>query len=164
MPLEYKAMEDMAKFVFLHQLSLLAVTMLEELSLWLDPSGSLCNSNDSNKADRAWFQYQKPPEQMHTLFLSFIHKKVKRAGVTLVDEFFVCQLKALVHSHQGHVMLLVHISDPDQLGMEGGKLLHLTDHNGSLQDSNSIGEKPFLSQMRNSSQRSQEHLKCRKVL
>ena len=30
-------MEDMAKFVFLHQLSLLAVTMLEELSLWLDP-------------------------------------------------------------------------------------------------------------------------------
>ena len=36
MLLKYKAMEDMAKLVFLHQLSLLAVTMVEELSLWLD--------------------------------------------------------------------------------------------------------------------------------
>ena len=72
---------------------------------------------------------------MHTLFLSFIHKKVKRTGVTLVDEFFVCQLIALIHSHQGYVTLLVCISDPDQLGMEAGKLLHLADHNGSLQDS-----------------------------
>ena len=36
MPLQYKAMEDVAKLVFLHQLSLLAVTMVEELSLWLD--------------------------------------------------------------------------------------------------------------------------------
>ncbi len=50
---------------------------------------------------------------MHTLFLSFIHKKVKRTGVTLVDEFFVCELKAQVHSHQGHVMLLMHISEHD---------------------------------------------------
>ena len=87
------------------------------------------------RTDRVWLQSQKPPEQMHTLFLSFIHKKVKRTGVTLVDEFFVCQLIALIHSHQGYVTLLVSISDPDQLGMEAGKLLHLADHNGSLQDS-----------------------------
>ena len=81
-----------------------------------------------------------------------------------MDEFFVCQLKAQVHSHQGDVMLLVHISDHDQLKMEVDKLLHLADHNGSLQDSNSVGGKPFLSQMINSSQRSQKHRKCRKGL
>lgn len=134
MPLEYKAMENVAKLV-LHQVSLLAVVVVEELSLWLDLSGSLWNSNSSNRGQTEYGCSPRNHQSRCIHFLSVIHKKVKRTGVTLVDEFFVCQLIALIHSHQGYVTLLVCISDPDQLGMEAGKLLHLADHNGSLQDS-----------------------------
>ena len=115
------------------------------------------------RTDRVWLQSQKPPEQMHTL--PVLHSQEgERTGVTLVDEFFVCQLIALIHSHQGYVTLLVCISDPDQLGMEAGKLLHLADHNGSLQDSKQHWWETFSFSNDTLFLEISKHLKCRKGL
>ena len=72
-----------------------------EFSLWLDLNRLFVELKQlTQMAEGVWLQFQKPPEQTSTFFLSFIHKEMKRAGVTSVDEFFVCQLMAWVHSHQ----------------------------------------------------------------
>ena len=65
-----------------------------------------------------------------TLFLSFIHK-VKRA---LMDKFLVCQLMTQVFSTQWHVMLLVHMNNPDKLMVEADKLWQLIFQQQAMQD------------------------------
>ena len=60
-------MGDAAELV-LHQVSLLAVVVVEELSLWLDPQWFFVELKQlKQRTDRVWLQSQKPPEQMHTL-------------------------------------------------------------------------------------------------
>ena len=78
------------------KVQLLAVVELEELSLWLDLQG-LCTKLKwlmQRRADRAWQQFRKPPEQTFTLFLAFICEEAKRAGITLGNDFLACQLMA----------------------------------------------------------------------
>ena len=61
------------------------VKELEELTLQLDLKG-LCGKLKQlaqRRADCTWWQFKKPPEQTFILFLAFICKEAKRAGITL---------------------------------------------------------------------------------
>ena len=85
------------------------------------------------RADRAWRQFRKPPEQTFVLFLAFICE-VKRAGITLGNEFLMRQLMVQIHLHQERTMLLDHVGDPDKLAEEADKLLQSAFEYGPLQD------------------------------
>ena len=98
---EYDAKENKSKLILLCKVQLPAMAEPEELPLWLDLQG-LCAKLKwlvQRRADRAWQQFQKPPEQTFTLFLAFICKEAKRAGITLGDQFLVHQLLVQVHTH-----------------------------------------------------------------
>ena len=122
---EYDATENESKLVLLLKVQLLAVAELEELSLRLDLQ-ELCTELKrlaQRRADRAWQQFRKLPEQTFTLFLAFICEEAKRAEITLGNDFLVCQLMVQIRSHQEHTMLMAHVSNPDKLATEADKLL-----------------------------------------
>ena len=111
-------------------------TELEELALQLDLKG-LCGELKwltQRRADRAWRQFKKLPEQKFVIFLAFIRKEAKRAGITLGDEFLARQIMVQIHLHQEHTMLLAHVGNPDKLAEEADKLLQSAFEYGPLQD------------------------------
>ena len=86
---EYDATENEAKLVLLRKVQLPAAMELEELSLQQDLKG-LCAELKwlaQRRADRAWRQFRKPPDQMFALFLTFIRDEAKRARITLGNDF-----------------------------------------------------------------------------
>ena len=111
-------------------------TELEELVLQLDLKG-LCGKLKQlaqRMADHTWQQFWKLPEQTFALFLAFIREEAKRAGITLGNDLFTCQLMVQIHLHQERTMLLDHIGDPDKLAEEADKLLQSAFEYGPLQD------------------------------
>ena len=111
-------------------------TELEELALQLDLKG-LCGELKwltQRKADHAWWQFKKPPDQTFVLFLAFIREEAKRAGITLGDDFLTRQIMAQIRSRQEHTMLLAHVSNPDKLVEEADKLLQSAFKYRPLQD------------------------------
>ena len=133
---EYDAMENEAKLILLQKVQLPVAMELEELTLLLDLKG-LCGELKQlaqRRADHAWQQFWKSPEQTFVLFLAFIREEVKRAGITLGNDFLMCQIMAQIRSRQEHTMLLDHVSDPDKLVEEADKLLQSAFEYGPLQD------------------------------
>ena len=132
---EYDATENEVKLILLQKVQLLAAKELEELMLQLNLKG-LCGELKQlaqRRADRAWRQFKKPPEQTFILFLAFIHKEVNRAGITLGNNFLARQIMAQIRSCQECTMLLDHVGDPDKLA-EADKLLQSAFEYGPLQD------------------------------
>ena len=133
---EYDAMENEAKLVLLRKVQLPAAMELKELVLQLDLKG-LCGELKQltqRRADCAWRQFWKLPEQTFALFLAFIREEAKRAGITLGNEFLARQIMAQIRSRQERTMLLDHVGDPDKLAEEADKLLQSAFEYGPLQD------------------------------
>ena len=112
---EYDATENEAKLVLLRKVQLPAAVELEELSLQQYLKG-LCDELKQlaqRRADRAWWQFRKSPEQTFTLFLTFISDEAKRAGITQFqpDEIHACPYKFSTQMEIIRAETLEHINE-----------------------------------------------------